>query len=242
MLNIFSSTIYFIRWNSECDKMPHNSELYRTVKFRKLLENLTPSFQDYFHAEEAHILEHILPESRVLEIGCGSGRVMTRMAHTAVEGLAAGVDYSTLQLEDAVKNMNGSNNVEFYLQDGRNLGFKDDSFDIACLTWNLLGSYNRKNQIALLGEAKRVVKPGGLVIASVFAENALPFQVEQYDNWGFLYKGRGPDFVEICGPGLDIYSRRFRRHRLEKLCQDSGFEEYHIHKIAKFAYVIEAIK
>lgn len=220
--------------------LPDNKELYENVRFAELLQDITPSFNDYFREEEAHILEHLTPESRVLEIGCGSGRVMERLAHVAEK--IVGADYSRLQLSDAVLKLSEATKVDLSLDDGRRLGIRNDSFDIAYLTWNLLGSYDYEEQLALLQEARRVTKPNGCVIASVFAENAVPFQLEQYDRWGFQCVNMTSDLVEVVNPSLNhgIISRRFTPSQLEKLFSDAGFNDINIERIARFGYIVEA--
>jgi ubiquinone/menaquinone biosynthesis C-methylase UbiE len=74
---------------------------------------------------------------RVLEIGCGDGRLTWRYAHSA--GKVTGIDSALDDLRAAVIDC-PSNLVEktvFTIADAVKLPFRNDAFDIALLAWSL---------------------------------------------------------------------------------------------------------
>ena len=74
----------------------------------------------------------VRPESRVLDIGCGGGRTLMRMAEKATEGKLTGVDYSDVSVALS-REMNSeavsSGRMEIVKASVSSLPFEDNSFD-----------------------------------------------------------------------------------------------------------------
>jgi ubiquinone/menaquinone biosynthesis C-methylase UbiE len=97
----------------------------------------------------------IEPNSKVLELGCGPGNlshVLAGAGHTVL-----GVDKSSKMLKRARK---GKSSAEFQEADALALPFSDNSFDVVIMAslYNIV-----PDSAALLAEAKRVVRSGGLI-------------------------------------------------------------------------------
>jgi ubiquinone/menaquinone biosynthesis C-methylase UbiE len=75
--------------------------------------------------------------ARVIEIGCGEGRLMWRYA--AVTACVSGVDTSAIRLADARRARPESlaNQVHLILATAEALPFADQTFDLAILAWSL---------------------------------------------------------------------------------------------------------
>ncbi len=106
------------------------------------------------------------PETRVLDIGCGSG-------HTACEAAKAygsrvtGIDISEVMVAKAerkAKRMRLGELVEFRVADVFNLPFPDDSYDLALFESVITTLPGDKHEA--LRETVRVTRPGGLVAAN----------------------------------------------------------------------------
>ena len=110
-------------------------------------------------AYEKFIINKYFPKkSRVLDIGCGTGRTTIALKKSGYD--VVGIDYSCMMIESA-KEIDSQ--IEYYVQDIRNLTFADGSFDCAFFSFNglmLLETYN--NRIQAMMEIKRVLKPGGV--------------------------------------------------------------------------------
>jgi len=103
---------------------------------------------------------------RVLEIGCGAGANLLFLAQEGFD--ATGLDGSAVALEQAKSRLN-ARGLSVWLDQGdaMDLPYSDTGFDcvldIECVYANTLAD-SRK----ILGEAHRVLKPGGLLFSKTF--------------------------------------------------------------------------
>jgi ubiquinone/menaquinone biosynthesis C-methylase UbiE len=116
--------------------------------------------------EESFRLLRITPGSRVLEVGCGTGTDARKLAAIAMpEGLVAAIDPGLSMLRKALKGEDpdpglraACNHPDFIRMDGRNLGFRDLSFDAVREDRAL--QHIRSPEV-VIREMIRVLRPGG---------------------------------------------------------------------------------
>jgi ubiquinone/menaquinone biosynthesis C-methylase UbiE len=110
----------------------------------------------------AFFREHIQPDSRILDCGCGPGSITVGLARWAPEGQTTGIDIGLEQLEGArsLARDQGVENVDFQHGDIFALPFDDGSFDVVFSQTVL---YHVPAPEKALAEMKRVLRPGGLV-------------------------------------------------------------------------------
>jgi len=134
----------------------------------------------------------------VLEVGCGTGLVLSRIASFA--RCARGVDLSPRMLDYARERQ-----LDVQLASATDLPFEDATFDVAC-SFKVLAHIE---QIELaLSEMARVVRPGGYVLA------------EFYNPWSLrgLIKRFGPALRIAEGVDeADVYTRFDSPWQAEKL-------------------------
>ena len=112
----------------------------------------------------AHLLPHLRPGLRLLDLGCGPGTISVGLAVAVAPGELHGIDMEESQIEmaRAAASAGGHENAEFRVGDATALPYEDASFDVvhchAVLT-------HVPDTQAVLTEAKRVLKPGGLMSA-----------------------------------------------------------------------------
>jgi SAM-dependent methyltransferase len=111
----------------------------------------------------------IAPGCRLLDIGCGPGGNLGFLDAMRPE-LAVGLDLSPLALDLARRQAPAAVLVRADL--ARGLPFGDAAFDVAAI-FNVLYHQWVANEIALLGEVRRVLRPSGLVIITEPAFAAL---------------------------------------------------------------------
>jgi ubiquinone/menaquinone biosynthesis C-methylase UbiE len=108
-------------------------------------------------------LMDIQPNSYILDIGCGGGMTIKEITRIATGGFVAGVDYSDIMVQQALKRNAaavGAERVAVKRGDISNLPFDDASFDRACA----IESFNYwPEPVAGLKEVHRVLKDRGLV-------------------------------------------------------------------------------
>jgi len=98
---------------------------------------------------------------RILDIGCGPGRDAAYFSEKGFE--VVGIDLSEELLKIARKN---SPNLEFYIQDMRNLGFEPDSFDGIWACSSFMHAPYKDARSTLRG-FNRILKPDGLMFLCV---------------------------------------------------------------------------
>jgi len=98
-----------------------------------------------------------LKDERVLDLGCGTGRLTKRIASSAHR--TVGIDFSFEILKVALGDLQGA--AELAQMDANSMGFKDSSFDAV----TAIGSMECHRDLSkVLGEVHRVLKPGGIFI------------------------------------------------------------------------------
>lgn len=100
-----------------------------------------------------------LPAARVLEIGCGFGRVTNFLrAHT---GQLVSVDVTPRCVEHCRRRFDGDARVRCEVTDGRSLSMVESgSIDFA-ISWEVLVHVERETLAAYFGELARVLRAGG---------------------------------------------------------------------------------
>jgi len=97
---------------------------------------------------------------RVLDIGCGDGKVTAELAKSVPLGSVTGVDLSPDMIAYSKAKYAGQSNLGFEVRDASNLGY-DKEFDVvvsfACLHWI-------KDHVPVIKGIKRSLRPGGRVM------------------------------------------------------------------------------
>jgi SAM-dependent methyltransferase len=98
----------------------------------------------------------------VLELGCGPGRLLQRLAAALPRARLTGVDLSPYMLELAEARLEGR--AALRQADAAALPFEDGSFD-AVVACHVLGHVPPDMARATVDEARRVLRPGGVLVA-----------------------------------------------------------------------------
>ena len=133
-----------------------------TSRYKQIFENKTPK------------------KMRVLEIGCGIGRILIPMSR--VFGEAYGLDVSEKMIEGAKKNIQNIPNCKVFANSGSNLSmFSDDYFDF-CYSIIVFQHIPEKEVIInYIKEVSRVLKTGCLFRFQVFGETK--WKPNKYNTW-----------------------------------------------------------
>jgi SAM-dependent methyltransferase len=108
--------------------------------------------------------------ARVLELGCGAGRVTRHLAATATELHA--LDISPAMVEHA---RNVAPDAEFHVRDMTDLSpFEPASFDAVVATYNVIDVLDDAERGAQLDRIRDLLRPGGKLIMSTHNRGVLP--------------------------------------------------------------------
>lgn len=113
--------------------------------------------------------EHPLqPYKLLLDIGCGTGRLLELLAHELPQAQLTGLDLAPNMLQQARERLD--NQTTLVQGDAEQLPFADQTFDlvVSSSTFQWLAQLD-----ACFGEAARVLKPSGRFVFSLFGQGTL---------------------------------------------------------------------
>jgi ubiquinone/menaquinone biosynthesis C-methylase UbiE len=122
-------------------------------------------------------------DSRILDFGCGQGRILQQLKSEGFQKLF-GVDISENMIKIAGKNLSGTG---FKVNTGVTMPYDDLSFDCVIVAAVLTCIINRDEQIKLITEIKRVLKPNGLVYINDFLINNDQRNISRYEKYEKKY-------------------------------------------------------
>lgn len=135
-------------------------------RLKRVYEIAPPRVQQYLDAEIEHVLSRIQPRDRVLDLGCGYGRTLPRLAARAK--IVVGIDSAHASLQMADEELKGIGNCRLACMNALHLGFADAVFDRVIGIQNGISAFH-VDQHALVRESVRVTKSGGTVMFSTYS-------------------------------------------------------------------------
>jgi ubiquinone/menaquinone biosynthesis C-methylase UbiE len=215
------------------------SEHLSADRLRKCYEIAPPRVRQYLDAEIEHVASRIRPGEMVLELGCGYGRVMERLAAKA--GLLVGIDTSRSSLQLGCRLLGKTPNCRLLRMNAVSLGFRDRVFDVVFCIQNGISAFH-VDQRTLTTEAVRVTRPGGRVLFSSYSADFWEHRLEwfqlQADHGllgeidhaatrdgvivckdGFTATTIGPDEFMTLTSGLNVHARIEEVDRSSTFCE-----------------------
>jgi 2-polyprenyl-6-hydroxyphenyl methylase/3-demethylubiquinone-9 3-methyltransferase len=201
------------------------AESLSAERLRRCYQIAPPRVERYLGEEIRFVLERISPTDRVLELGCGYGRVAQPLARAA--RLVVGIDTALASLRLARALVPPELPLRFAAMDAARLGFPDRTFDVVACVQNGICAFHL-DPAALLREAMRVARRPGRVLISTYAAAFWPERLE----WFRLQAAEGlvgPIDEEKTRPGLIVCRDGFSAGPFEPeafraLCAGLGVE------------------
>lgn len=147
-------------------------------RLRRCYEIAPTRIQQYLKAEIDFVLEKIHPGDLVLELGCGYGRVLPRLAKKARRVI--GIDTSLASLLLAQDELRGISNCYLVAMNAVQLGFREGVFDVVVCIQNGISAFH-VNQKDLIRESVRVAKSGGIVLFSSYSDKFWNARMEWFE-------------------------------------------------------------
>ncbi|MGB2988280.1 MAG: class I SAM-dependent methyltransferase [Phycisphaerae bacterium] len=160
------------------DSAGYYSDRFSAERLRRCYEIAPPRVRQYFEAEIRYVLDKVRPSDMVLELGCGYGRVLDKLAAKA--RVVVGIDNAPSSLELAKSALSGSPNCHLLAMDAVSLGFAEAAFDVVVCIQNGISAF-KVDQRDLIRESVRVTRPGGTVLFSSYAERFWSARLEWFE-------------------------------------------------------------
>lgn len=127
-----------------------------------MLRTLAAQANAIWPQEKPLIQNYAIPDSaRILDVGCGSGEICSRLANLYPHANITGVDLIDSHLHYARKHFSdASPYLQFQSDDAMNLSFANSEFDL-CVNRHMLQSVPNAKRV--LEEMVRVTRPGGII-------------------------------------------------------------------------------
>ncbi len=181
-------------------------------------------------ASEKMLIERYIPKTaKVLELGCGAGRIAIGMARLGYENIYAS-DFST-NMVDVAKQLaeRDSLNVEFSVQDATAISLPDETFDVVIFGFNgLMQIPKHQNRFKAMCEIHRVLKEDGLLI---FTTHDRALTADYWNAERKIWSSGGnskllDEFGDKCYEGEhgEIFIHSPDAAEVERLLKFSGFD------------------
>jgi 2-polyprenyl-6-hydroxyphenyl methylase/3-demethylubiquinone-9 3-methyltransferase len=156
-------------------RVGYYSEKLSGHRLRLCYELAPPRVQRYLEAEIEFVLRYLRPSCRVLELGCGYGRVLGPLADRGAAVL--GIDTSLDSLHLARAELGGT--CRLAAMDAVALALADATFDLVICVQNGIAAFGVDKR-KLIEEAIRVTRPGGTVLFSTYSEQFWDHRLEWF--------------------------------------------------------------
>jgi SAM-dependent methyltransferase len=203
------------------------SEYYRerlsAERLDRVYEIAPPRVRQYLDAEIDHVLERIVPQDAVLELGCGCGRALERLARKA--SFVCGIDTSFESLVRARAARAHGANCHLVRMDAARLGFRDGAFDCAVCIQNGISAFHVDAR-ELMRESIRVTRAGGLVLFSSYSDDFWEHRLAWFERQaeegliGTIDRAKTRDGAIVCTDGFTATTVGARQY--EDLAEDLG--------------------
>jgi 2-polyprenyl-6-hydroxyphenyl methylase/3-demethylubiquinone-9 3-methyltransferase len=165
------------RVTPDVPRYDYYTEKLAAERLERCYELAPPRVRQYLSAEIEHLASLIPRGGVVLELGCGYGRVLERVA--AISSLACGIDTSLDSLRLGRHRLEPASSVVIAAMDATGPAFRAGTFDVVFCVQNGISSFH-VDQRSLVTLAVRIAKPGGRVVFSSYADEFWEHRLEWF--------------------------------------------------------------
>jgi ubiquinone/menaquinone biosynthesis C-methylase UbiE len=205
--------------------------------WEEVLKNPPESYRRWFNGEKRILKETVTKDAEVLDVCCGTGRTISDIISITQD--VTGIDCSAYAVEFARKKFKNYPSVNILIADAHNLPFGNNTFDfvICSASFNNFG----EGKLRILNEMKRVLKKGGILILSVYNEDAFDERVRAYTKIKIPIKNIIGTTVYFDKNTGYYISEQFSKEQLAAIFKAAGMKIVDIKKIS-IAYVCKLSK
>ncbi len=172
----------------------------------------------YFEPIYRKLLEIIKKEvrmsdgARVLDVACGTGEIVVRLAKKYPASSIVGMDIAPKMLEEAKKKTKGVPAASFVQGNAERLPFDNASFDLVLMSEAFHHFWEPQQSLA---EIYRVLKKGGVFILADPGADTLPQKI----------------IFKYLGPLLEVHKKVYTQDELRALVEEAVFS---VNKIFRY--------
>ena len=214
-----------------------NFDSYDIGVWKKFLKNLPLAYKKWFEREREYLQANITKNAKVLEVGCGEGRSLNDIINLT-ENLT-GIDHDPDAVKEAKVNVKKYPKIKIFRAEATVIPFEDKSFDFVICMTTFANFGNKKYKV--LDEMKRVLKDQGIIIISVFSEEAFEERMKLYKKINFPIKRIIGTTVIYNGRWGDNTSEQFSENQLREIFNKADLKLIDIKKVG-IAYICKLKK
>ena len=161
---------------------------------------------------------------RVLDVATGKGGFIDTLMNTlkgyeTFIGIDSGDSYNPVEeMRDGGAHFSGKP-VELLWMDGKDLGFKDGSFDTVCISYGL---HHLDDVDAVLSEMRRVLRPGGCFIIQELYSDGDMTEAQRVDELDHEWCAKIDSLLGIT------HNKAFTRQRIMNLASGLGLRDFEV--------------
>ncbi|MBT3642589.1 class I SAM-dependent methyltransferase [archaeon] len=208
--------------------------------WERIVKNPGKNYKELFEKEKLFLRKIIKSNSKVLDIGCGDGRIISEIKDIPKE--IFGIDFDKKAVEDARERFSGNSKIKIMQGSAFKIDFKSETFDYVLLMMTLVNF--SENKLKTLSEMSRVLKENGSIILSVYSDSAFNERKKMYEKIEVpIEKIEGTKFIFRKNIGANE-SEQFSIEELTKLCNlaNLNIEDYVETKIGLICEVKKIIQ
>jgi len=175
-------------------------------------------FQKHKHKTEADFLKKTLREIKrgkikILDVGCGTGRMLAEVFSIGKDIEYVGLDTSNLMtkhLKEKAKRLGVEKKIKVRIGNATRIPFKGEEFNVV-FSYHLLWHIPIEDQEKIIKEMKRVCKKGGFIIFDILNKDFVWERLKwilKKEKLEELYKLNLKDAKEIAGEVKEIEIRK----------------------------------
>ncbi len=135
-------------------------------RLRKVYEIASPRIRQYLEAEIDYVITKLKQNDRVIELGCGYGRVLDKLSGYCSKLI--GIDVSMESLIAGKEYLKGNRGILLAGMNADRLGFSDCLFDAVICIQNGISAFH-VDQLELVNEAYRITRENGRILFSSYS-------------------------------------------------------------------------
>ena len=201
--------------------MKDSKEFYEGMGLKFLdPQNQTEGIREYMELEEEFILRTFKGVDTVLDVGCGEGRYLRKLAH--IVGKITGIDFSEQLVALAKKSTSNLNNVTIILGSAEHLPtLVQETFTYGLMAWNTIGNIPQELHQCIVDNLAKVVEKKVFISTYKCNSAVMDERLRYYAKTGFKVESIDGDRVILEG-GLHC-ANAYPLSYFQELLESAGF-------------------